>query len=103
MFSAEYYAQAVALLFANLAPFPDILRPVADANLLNANPSVLASHVIRTTVEESPELFYTLGCVAGIARMINLSIEENSFISRPARDAKELMKTTQPYADDDVI
>jgi len=99
----EYYVQAIALLFANLAPFPEFLRTIVDTHIIGSGPSILTSHAIRATIEESPDLFYTLGCVPGIVKQINASIGENPSISRPAREAKELLKITQPYADDDTI
>jgi len=100
---SEYYVQAIALLFANLAPFPELLRPIVETYVTGSGPSILTSHVIRTTIEESPALFYELNCVPAIIQQINTSIGENPSISRPAREAKELLKTTQPYADDDTI
>ncbi|KIJ51382.1 hypothetical protein M422DRAFT_43931 [Sphaerobolus stellatus SS14] len=99
----DYYVQAIASLFANMAPFPELLRPIVDTYVIGSGPSMLTSHVIRATIEESPELFYTLSCVPAIVQKINVSISENPSISRPARESKELMKTTSPYADDDTI
>lgn len=96
----EHYIQAVALLFANLAPFPESLRPVLDTHILRAGPSVLTSHVIRTCLSEVPDLFYTLSCVSPIVKKVNACIGENPSISRPAREAKELLKTVTPYVDD---
>lgn len=97
---SDHYIQAIALLFANLAPFPDLLRPVVDVHILKAGPSILSSHIIRTCIADAPDLFYTLDCVSHIVRKVNAYIGENPSISRPAREAKELMKATAPYMDD---
>jgi len=99
----EHYVQAVASLFANLAAFPELLQPIVQTHLIEAGPSMLTSHIIKSCVEDAPELFYTLSCVPAILKKIQLCIAENPSISRPAREAKELMKTTHPYANDDNI
>ena len=83
-----------------MAPFPDLLRPLVDAQILKAGPSVLTSHIIRTSIADSPNLFYTLSCVSPIVKKINASLGEAPAISRPAREAKELLKTVLPYMDD---
>jgi hypothetical protein len=100
----EHYIQAIAALFANLSPFPDLLRPIVDAHLVaGSGPSALSSNTIKTTIEEAPELFYTLSCVTSIVKKVNASIGENPSISRPAREAKELLKTVPPYMDDNDV
>lgn len=86
-----------------MAPFPDLLRPLVDAQILRAGPSVLTSHIIRTCIADAPRLFYTLSCVSSIVKKVNASLGENPAISRPAREAKELLRTILPYMEDDVI
>jgi hypothetical protein len=97
---SDHYIQAIALLFANLAPFPDLLRPIVDVHILRAGPSILSSHIMRTCIADAPDLFYTLECVSPIVKKINACIGENPSISRPGREAKDLMKATLPYMDD---
>lgn len=100
----DHYIQAIATLFANLSPFPDLLRPIVDAHLLAGTPpSALSSNILKTTVEEAPTFFYTLSCVPSVVKKVNASIGENPSISRPAREAKELLKTVLPYMDDNDV
>ena len=83
-----------------MAPFPDLLRPLVDAQILRVGSSVLTSHIIRTCIADAPSLFYTLSCVIPIIKKVNASLGEAPAISRPAREAKELLKTILPYMDD---
>jgi hypothetical protein len=75
------------------------------AHLLQGTPpSVLSSLIILHTVEDAPKLFYALECVPSILKKLVESIGEPvPGISRPAREAKELTRTTPPYCDDDVV
>jgi hypothetical protein len=72
--------------------------------LQGSPPSVLSSLIILHTVEDAPKLFYSLECVPAVLRRVVESIGEPvPGISRPAREAKELIKTTPPYCDDDAV
>ena len=67
-------------------------------------PSMLGSQIILRTVEDAPKLFYTLDCVPSILKKIQQSIgDANPGISRPSREAKDLVRTVPPFADDDAV
>ncbi|KAG8806958.1 hypothetical protein FRC17_004711, partial [Serendipita sp. 399] len=53
---------------------------------------------------DAPKLFYAMDCVPSVLRKIVESIGEAvPAISRPAREAKELIRTTPPFCDDDSV
>lgn len=65
---------------------------------------MLGSQIILRTIEDAPKLFYTLDCVATVLKKIHQSIgDPNPGISRPAREAKDLVRTVPPFADDDAV
>lgn len=101
----DSYLHAVASLFTSLETNPELLKPIVQANLLQGTPpSVLSSLMILHVVEDAPKLFYTLECVPSILKKVVESIGEPvPGISRPAREAKELTRTTPPFCDDEAV
>ncbi|KAJ7334076.1 armadillo-type protein [Mycena albidolilacea] len=98
---SENYAQAIGDLVAALAVYPDLLRPLVEAYLVGGTPpSVLASHTIvalLTPDEEShtqePNLFQKLSLLRSVAQKVQESAaNDQPFIARPAREARELLK-----------
>lgn len=116
----DNYYQSVASLFAALSVFPDLLRPIVQSvhalspyilqrtdhalfrtHLLAGTPaSSLSSNCILAALEESededdppPNLFAQLSVISSVTQKIQESImNERPAISRPAREAKELLK-----------
>ncbi|KAI0343486.1 ARM repeat-containing protein [Trametopsis cervina] len=98
----ESYVQSVATLFASLSIFPDLLKPIIQANLLGGtSPSSLSSHCILAALVQSEEeedpssnVFVQLSVVPSVSQKVQESIAmERPDISRPAREAKELLKS----------
>ncbi|KAL5483042.1 GCN1 [Sanghuangporus weigelae] len=109
----EQYIQAVALLFAALQRFPELLQPVIREHLMPGTPpSVLSSHSILAVLSKNeeeeeeeeeedddddsaqgvPNLFEQLDIISSIARKVQENIAaDRPSISRPAREAKELL------------
>ena len=56
---------------------------------------------IRAVLEDSAEAFYELDVVSDIVAKVVASIAtESSAVARPARDAREIMKSNKRYAAD---
>ncbi|KAI0688462.1 ARM repeat-containing protein [Cytidiella melzeri] len=99
----ESYVQAIGALFGSLSIYPDLLRPIVQNSLLGGTPaSALSSHCILAALspreeddtDTAPNLFVQLGVVQSIAQKISESVSsDRPAISRPAREARELMKT----------
>jgi len=97
----ETYAQSVASLFAELTRFPDLVRHIVDAYLVaGTTPSMLSSNAILAVFEKASEddgeqhehIFGRLGLLQSISQKLQESVgAEKSAISRPAREARELM------------
>lgn len=125
--SPEYYTQGIATLFASLARFPDLLQsltqcvspasllicPSSDdlrrSHLVAGTPtSVAVSQTILTVLNDEPELFHDPefpdGTPASVARKVMSSIgDERPGVSRPAREARETMRSVHPWASDDAV
>ncbi|KAG8843400.1 translational activator of GCN4 [Serendipita sp. 405] len=101
----EPYLHGMATLFTSFEPSPELLQGVVRSHILQGTPpSVLSSLIILHAVEDAPKLFYTMNCVPSVLRKIVESIGESvPAISRPAREAKELIRTTPPFCDDDSV
>ncbi|KZO93854.1 ARM repeat-containing protein [Calocera viscosa TUFC12733] len=103
---SEPYNSAIADLFAALALHDEELtRSLAEEQLTQQTPpSALASLSIVSFLETVPDAFYTYNIVLGVVRNVQVSINlDTPAISRPAREARELLKSTAPYADDDDV
>ncbi|KAJ7720581.1 armadillo-type protein [Mycena maculata] len=97
----DNYARAVGDLVAALAVYADLLRPLVETYLVGGTPlSVMASHTIvalLTPDEENenfgPNLFQKLSLLRPVAQKVQESAAcDNVFITRPAREARELLK-----------
>lgn len=71
---------------------------------------MLTSHVIVSVLTHAPRAFHKLASsgdndaangsnpyVLGVLKKIQVSLSENSLISRPAREARELVKVVEPW------
>ncbi|EJT96915.1 ARM repeat-containing protein [Dacryopinax primogenitus] len=102
----ESYNSAIADLFAALALHDESLtRSLAEAQLTpQTPPSAMASLSIVSFLETVPDAFYTYNIVPGVVRKVIVSINmDTPAISRPAREARELLKNTAPYVDDETV
>ncbi|KAJ7504446.1 armadillo-type protein [Mycena galericulata] len=97
----DNYARSVGDLVVALAVYADLLRPLVETYLVGGTPpSVMASHTIvalLTPDEEDgssgPNLFQKLSLLRGVAQKVQESAAcDNVFITRPAREARELLK-----------
>ncbi|KAH8103551.1 armadillo-type protein [Cristinia sonorae] len=96
----DYYVQSTAALFASLASHPDLLKPIVTAHLVAGTPQTpLSSHCILAVLEDAD---YTLPPVfapvfASVAQKVQENIgNEKPAVSRPAREARELLKHFPP-------
>ncbi|KIJ11894.1 hypothetical protein PAXINDRAFT_157123 [Paxillus involutus ATCC 200175] len=99
----DHYMQAVAGLVASLSANPQSLKSVVNAYLVSGTPaSALCSHTILAVLQPedadyriSPDdtLFAKLGVMRSVALKVRESAaNERPAISRPARDAREVLK-----------
>ncbi|KAH9944598.1 armadillo-type protein [Amylocystis lapponica] len=107
----ESYVHSVAALLAALATFPEIVRPIIETYLVGGtSPSVLSSHCLQALVVPDEEtqptdgehvnVIKTLGLLRSLAQKVQESIaSEKPSISRPAREAREVLKAM----DDDTL
>lgn len=99
----EAYNVAAASVVAGLAQHDaEAIRPIADTFLAAPTPpAALVSQCIRAVLETAPEAFYALDCVEDIVRKVQTSVGSDvGVIARPARDARELLRSTPPYDKD---
>ncbi|KAG8904625.1 translational activator of GCN4 [Tulasnella sp. 403] len=98
----ETFCTAVAQLFTALAHDHEAVRDVVFTHLLAGSPpNALTSRILAEATVNSPQLFYKLRCVQPMVKMIVASVgAEESAISRPAREARETVKTQPPWVDD---
>jgi len=65
---------------------------------------MLVSIVIRTILEETPSTFHELGIVEDVVRKVLASVSvDSSAISRPAREAREIMRSDSVWKKDEAI
>ncbi|KAG1734519.1 armadillo-type protein [Suillus lakei] len=98
----DHYVQATASLIASLSANPQSLKPIVNAHLISGTPpSALASHAILAVLspdsDDCPELAATLFAKLGLLRSVALKVKESaanerSTISRPAREARDILK-----------
>ncbi|EIW69657.1 hypothetical protein TREMEDRAFT_73934 [Tremella mesenterica DSM 1558] len=99
----ENYNQAIGKVIAGLAKNdPDSIRSIVDTFLAAPTPpTALVSISILSVLETCPEAFYELEVVGDIARKVSASVAvEGSAIARPAREARELMRSLTRYKED---
>jgi hypothetical protein len=124
VFFSEYYYQSIAALFKSLTPYPDLLEPVVRYVPLTFNvhfisgvltwkfsvnltagtpPTVLCSHVILAALSPSEDgdglpsnVFHKLSLLRSVAKKVLDSVaSEKPSISRPAREARELLRVLE--------
>jgi len=103
---SESYNGAIADIFAALALYDeDLTQSLAETQLTpQTPPSALASLSIVSFLQTAPNAFYTYNIVPSVVRKVTVSINfDVPAISRPAREARDLLKVTPPYADDDTV
>ncbi|KAF8553713.1 ARM repeat-containing protein [Imleria badia] len=99
----DHYVQAMASLVASLSTNPQSLKPIVSAYLVSGTPpSALSSHTILAVlqpddadecVRPDETLFGKLGVLRSVALKVKESAaNERPAISRPARDAREVLK-----------
>ncbi|KAG2121247.1 armadillo-type protein [Suillus clintonianus] len=98
----DHYVQATASLIASLSANPQSLKPIVNAHLISGTPpSTLASHAILAVLspdsdnylEPTATLFAQLGLLRSVAMKVKESVaNERSTISRPAREARDILK-----------
>jgi hypothetical protein len=101
----ETYAQSIAQLFRSLSHFPQILSPIINSYLVPGSPpSPISSHTILAALspdddEDTPNqddnVFQKLGLLRSVAqKVLENAANERPNISRPAREARDLLKAS---------
>ncbi|KAJ2980691.1 hypothetical protein NUW54_g10969 [Trametes sanguinea] len=100
----EPYYRSVAALFAALSAFPDVVKPIISSYLVAGTPpSVLSSHCILAVLSpdedaeetDGPNVFQQLGVLRAVAqKALESAANEKPSISRPAREARDLLKAS---------
>ncbi|KAI9068620.1 ARM repeat-containing protein [Trametes sanguinea] len=100
----EPYYRSVAALFAALSAFPDVVKPIISSYLVAGTPpSVLSSHCILAVLSpdedadetDGPNVFQQLGILRAVAqKALESAANEKPSISRPAREARDLLKAS---------
>ncbi|KIJ63493.1 hypothetical protein HYDPIDRAFT_175892 [Hydnomerulius pinastri MD-312] len=98
----DHYIQAMAGLVASLSPNPQSLKSVVSAYLVSGTPaSALCSHTILAVLQPDDDTqisaHETLFAKLGVLRSVALKVKESAAnerpaISRPARDARDVLK-----------
>jgi len=101
----ENYNSAIARIFTALAPHPELLRPIITAHIVSGTPiSPLSSQILLHAITETSSLFYTLKCVVSVVHKVVASIgSDQGIIARPAREAKDILRSQAPWADDSAV
>lgn len=99
--------------FANCFPKLPAIRTMVKSHIVDGNPSMLTSHIIVNVLTHAPGVFHKVGeaesgggdtgnhpYVVGVLRKIQLSLSESTIISRPAREARELVKVVEPWCNE---
>lgn len=67
-------------------------------------PTALVSSMIHAIIEDSPNTFYDLDVVVDIVKKVQASVSSGSSgISRPAREARDLMKSLDRWEHDQEV
>jgi len=98
----EPYNSAIGAVVAGLAKHDaETIRPIVDTFLgAQTPPTALVSVCILSVLEGAPDAFATLGVSEDIVRKVQASVSSDSAaIARPAREARELLRTLPAYGD----
>ncbi|KAL1405501.1 translational activator of GCN4 [Vanrija albida] len=101
--AGDSYNNAIASVLSGLAKFDvEAIRPVVDTYLAAPTPPApLVSTCIASLIENAPDAFYELDVVEDIVRKVQASVSSDiGVIARPAREARDLMRTTGQYEKD---
>jgi len=81
------------------------VRGLVESHLVAGRmPHALTSHMLAEATANSPQVFYSLRCAMPVVRQVLASVSsDNPAISRPAREARENLKTRPPWVDDDTV
>ncbi|KAL7422316.1 translational activator of GCN4 [Cryptotrichosporon argae] len=99
----ETYSTAIARVVSGLAKHdPEAVRPIVDTFLAAPTPPTpMVSITIMCILEDAPGALYDLGAVDNVVRKIMASVgAEGPATTRPAREARELLRSTERYKDD---
>ncbi|KAG9005891.1 translational activator of GCN4 [Tulasnella sp. JGI-2019a] len=101
----DSFYSATGQLFAALAFDPDAVKGLVESHLVaGRRPQALSSHMLAEATANSPQVFYTLRCVLPMVRQVLACVSSDSpSISRPAREARETLKTQPPWVDDEAV
>ncbi|KAH7908270.1 armadillo-type protein [Hygrophoropsis aurantiaca] len=97
----DHYVQAVATLIQSLSPYAESLKPLISAYLVSGTPtSPLVSHTILAILSPDSDLtdlnetvFAKLGVLRTVAQKVKESAaDERPSVSRPARDARDILR-----------
>lgn len=99
----ESFSKAVGGILSGLAKHdPESIRPVVDTFLgAPTPPTPMVSTCILIVLEGAPDAFYELDAVEDIVKKVQASVGSDvGIIARPAREARELMRSIPRYAGD---
>ncbi|KAG8875312.1 translational activator of GCN4 [Tulasnella sp. 331] len=101
----DSFYSAMGQLFAALASDPDAVKALVESRLVaGRRPHALSSHMLAEATAHSPQVFYTLHCVLPMVRQVLACVSSDTpSISRPAREARETLKTQPPWVDDEAV
>ena len=99
----ERYKIAIGEVVAGLALHDaDAVKTIVERRVLVADTdSTLASLTLASMMEHAAETLYNYGHAARLAKTVAEFVFAGPGIARPAREARELMKTRNPWASDD--
>ncbi|PWN50148.1 ARM repeat-containing protein [Violaceomyces palustris] len=101
--SKESFKVAVAEVCGALASHDaEVVRSVVETLVLSpASPdSQLASLCVKSMVDRAPKALYDLGLSVKASKQVAAWLGEPPAVARPAREAKELMKSREPWSND---
>jgi len=94
----EPYCQSIGALFASLSSVPQLLKPVAQLQLVEGTPATVLGSTITSAVlsagdPEQSGLFLRMGLLRNVAKKVldNIGSDKHS-ISRFSRESKDLLK-----------
>ena len=97
----ESYNQAIGRVVAGLATHdPESIRGITT-DFLGAPvpPTPITSIVILTVMEQAPKTFIELEAVEDVIKKVQASVGSDSSIARPAREAREIMRSNEAWSE----
>ena len=102
----ESYNTAMGKIVAGLAKNDPLdIRSICDDFLAAPTPpTAIVSIVILTIMEDAPEAFLELDIVEDVLKKVQASVgSDSSAIARPAREAREIMKSNSKWQEDKTV